>query len=362
MSLNNFSNFKNPSHYTIGTFKKNSFDGAQFNQAFKNQATLIPPRDTKNYGNTIINNIGENVVNEVITEYTIHIDSSDRDINAYPNPYQFTVSIGGAGSSVITQSQYVNQNNQSVLAFANVAYTGAPGPRIDVPFRNVKYIKLKYVSLPRIITYKYTEDSTTGKISYDRESLTASKSTILGNYRYLIMRIKEIANDNFYSTDANIKNNCFILYRDSNYYDAISDLWIATQPVKIFYDDDLKNLSRMTIEIFIPPTSTQQPASTQIEPQTNARISLGIQQEYNTKFGYPLPQDSNLIFFTLLRREETGTTFEPMPVSDVNGTSKLPDKTSASNFYEKFGMDVQTSMEFEIGVCENQINTGKNYR
>jgi hypothetical protein len=364
MSLNNFTGFKNPSHYTVNTFAKNGFDGTNFNNAFKNQATLIPPRDTKNYGNTIINNLNENIVNEIITEYTLHIDSCDRDVNLFPNPYQFTVSIGGAGSSTITQTNtnsVNNINNKNGVLFNSVSYSGAPGPRIDTQFRNVKYIKLKYITLPRIILYENVVED--GKKIYTASSpLTNKSATILGNYRYLIMRIREIANDNFYSTNADIKNNCFILYRDSNYLDAVNDLWIATQPIKIFYDDDLKNLSKMSIEIFLPPNPKQQPVTTgnqPVEPQTNAGVSYDIQKDYNKTYGYLIPQDTNLIPFTLLTLTTVpvaGTKI-PIQVSDVNGTSG-----SSSDFYSKYGTDVQMSMEFELGVCENQMNTGKNYR
>ena len=364
MSLNNFTGFKNPSHYTVNTFNRNGFEGTNFNNAFKNQATLIPPRDTKNYGNTIINNIGENIVNEVIMEYTLHIDSCDRDINLFPNPYQFAVSIGGAGSSTITHANNSsinninNSKNKNGFLFNTVSYSGAPGPRIDTQFRNVKYIKLKYITLPRIISYTYTSNININNRVYTPYGLTEKGATILGNYRYLIMRIKEIANDNFYSTNADIKNNCFILYRDSNYYDAINDLWIATQPIKIFYDDDLKNLSKMTIEIFLPPNPQQQPVTTgtqPVEPQTNAGTSYAIQQTY-TNYGYPIPQDTNLLLFTLLTKDATGN-IVPLNVTDVNGTSG-----TTSDFYSKYGSTVQMSMEFELGVCENQLNTGKNYR
>ena len=47
-------------------------------------------------------------------------------------------------------------------------------------------------------------------------------------------------------------NDCFVIYRDSNYNDAILDLWFATQPVKIFYDNGLKSLTKLTIEILTP--------------------------------------------------------------------------------------------------------------
>ena len=316
----NFNNFSNPSHYTVNTLNSNRSNESNFNTAFNSSINMIPQRNTKNNGNVIHNNINNNIVNEIITEYTIHIDSADRDIIVYPSPYTFVVSLGGAGKSLGMHTNISSNSSKSL--FQSLSYSGVPAPRIDVDFKNVKYIKLRYIILPRNIVYDLHTDIS-GNISY---TIASTHPTILSNYRYLIMRIKEIANNNMYSTNDNIKNDCFILYRDSNYYDAVSDLWIATQPIKIFYEDDLRNLNKLTIEILIP--------------NNNNNNTLPLQPlqilQHNTSATPPL---------------------EPINIATVNGTN-----TTTSNFYTLFGSNILPSMEFELGICENEINTQKNYR
>ena len=132
-------------------------------------------------------------------------------------------------------------------------------------------------------------------------------STILGNYRYLIMIIKEIANNNVYATNDNIKNDCFILYKDSSYLDAINDIWITTRPIKIFYDDDLRNLTKLSIEIFIPPT----------------------------------PQNKTLEPLRILEVDNSGSIPKniPMPFDILNGTD-----SGKSDFYSKYGLNVLPTM------------------
>lgn len=318
MSFNNFTNFTNPSHYTVGKINSRQ-NNSNFSDAYNPAQTLIPQRDGKNYGFAVHNNLNDNIVTEAITEYTLYVDAGDRDIETYKNPFVFAVSLGGAGNNMINRSRYVGNNG--ALQFQTTPCTGVPPPRIDSDFKNVKYAKVKYLTLPRSIVYQYIEDLS-GNLIYSPLILGG---TILGNYRYLIMRIKEIANNNMYATNDNIKNDCFILYRDSNYIDAINDIWIATQPIKIFYDDDLRNLNKLTIEIFIPPTPQTIPCALQ---------PLRIMQVDNSS-GTP--------------------TNVPMPFEILNGLNPK------SDFFSKYGLNVLPTMEFELGIYENQMNTTKTY-
>ena len=351
MSFNNFTNFTNPSHYTVGKINSRQ-NNSNFSDAYNPAQTLIPQRDGKNYGFALHNNLNDNIVTEAITEYTLYVDAGDRDIETYKNPFVFAVSLGGAGNNTINRYKYPSNNSSSFktnqcpsmcstpctiptthvcasqcdskcigASSYKTQCTGVPPPRIDSDFKNVKYAKVKYLTLPRTIIYQYVEDLS-GNLIYSPVILGG---TILGNYRYLIMRIKEIANNNMYATNDNIKNDCFILYRDSNYIDAINDIWIATQPIKIFYDDDLRNLNKLTIEIFIPPTPQTIPCALQ---------PLRIMQVDNSS-GTPI----NV----------------PMPFEILNGLNPK------SDFFSKYGLNVLPTMEFELGIYENQMNTTKTY-
>jgi len=285
--------FRNPSDYTINMMKSSQ---SNFDRAFTPNKNLIPQRDTTNYGNIIHNNVNNNVLSEIVTEYTVHIDSKDRDVAVYPNPYNFITFLGGPATRVVRGE----------------TISGLPDPRIDVNFKNVKYIKLKYIMLPRNINYFVSEDSD-GNKTY---TVSMNNATILSTYRYLLLRIKDISNDKFFSTSNVVKNECFVIYRDSNYSDAINDLWFATQPIKIYYDNGLKNLSRLSIEILTPDGD---------------QLKL-----YSGSYATPIPYD------------------------EINEDNSESDPSS--DFYTLFNKAVQTSMEFEIGVCENQINSQKNYR
>lgn len=333
MSFNNFTNFTNPTHYTVNKINSRN-NNSNFDTAYNPAQTLIPPRDSKNYGFALHNNINSDIVHESITEYTLHIDAADRDTSVYKNPFVFSVSLGGAGYNMVNRSHYVGNNG--ALAFQTTPSAGVPPPRIDSDFKNVKYAKIKYLTLPRIIVYQYTIDGSGNKIY----SPLLLGGTILSNYRYLIMRIKEIANNNMYSTNDNIKNDCFILYRDSNYMDAINDIWIATQPIKIFYEDDLRNLNKLSIEIFIPPS----PPTTQCG-------------SYIAQCGPTISQYAPLQPLNILEIDNSSDTSEkiPMAYDILNGTNPQ------SDFFSKYGYSVLPTFEIELGVYENQLNTTKTY-
>lgn len=77
--------------------------------------------------NLIQNNISKNVYAETLQEYSIIVDSSDRDINKYPNPFNYRV--------------YFNPTDTNVGAY------------IPMKFNNVKYIKLVTGILPTTFYY-----------------------------------------------------------------------------------------------------------------------------------------------------------------------------------------------------------------
>ena len=58
------------------------------------------------------------------------------------------------------------------------------------------------------------------------------------------------------------------------------------------------------------------------------------------------------------------TDFDPaVPNATVNiNYSEINNLTINNNFYTNYTPIIQMSMEIEFGVCENQINTQKNYR
>lgn len=346
---------RNPSQFGINEL---NLGRNNFSQAYQPFNQMIQQRQTNNDGNLAHNNVNQNLLSEMITEYTINIDSTDRDIKFYPSPYNFVISLGGAGTST------------GRINGEKTTFVGVPDPRIDMNFKNIKYVKLKYILMPKVMlyfteTFRTTPDILNNRVKYydanhialdtttmgfltgnppdkavvttylgftinpgDYGLYTKTKQHILANYRYLLLRIKELDNDKTLTSTNSNRDNCFILYRDSNYHDAKNDLWVATQPIKIFYDDNLKNLSKLTIEILTPNGTPFELKyyGLNVEPDPNETILID---------NYKSIPSSHLIDKTnVLLNDTAGDLFD---ASNIN-------------------------LEFEIGVCENQINTEKQYR
>jgi hypothetical protein len=223
------------------------------------------------------------IANEHKSNYIIFVDGTDRDKSYYPNPYKLIVGLGSTGTKV--------------------------APYVDRPFRNVKYVKLHYVMLPRYIVY----DLTVGGDGF-RTYAPRTTGTFLAQYRYLLLRIKELDSHKTLSTGNNFKDECYILLRDSFDSDAVSDVWKVTQHTRVFNNNDLKNLTRLTIEIF--------------DPNGN-QIAL---QAVN------------------------GPTTAPISSTDINN----PDITQTN--FGSFVNNIEISLNIEVGVCESELNMPLNYR
>ena len=128
-----------------------------------------PVIETINYANQnklLHNNISENVLDEHIVEYYIDIDSLDRDIGAYPNPFNFIVKFNPpSGSRVRTE-----RIKHGVLKPVNDFLQGPPKPHINKEFKNVKYIKLDTIVLPQFSNIIENNEEE-GSYKYDPDSL-----------------------------------------------------------------------------------------------------------------------------------------------------------------------------------------------
>lgn len=96
-----------------------------FNMGFQTSQNLIPSQDYTNTGNLMHNNVASNIFNETLFDNMLHIDSYDRDASGYPNPFKFTVSLGGSGTS--REKVY----DRDTKTYKIVNYAGVPSPRIQ---------------------------------------------------------------------------------------------------------------------------------------------------------------------------------------------------------------------------------------
>lgn len=250
---NSINNKNIPIPQNIGGINPNFFAQSQQNfsnldNAFKPGKTLINKPNFMNPGTLIHDNVALNVFSEEITEYRINIDSLDRDICVYPNPFSFTVKFNGLSKGSV-RTEFIRRGE---LVPVNDYFPGTPGPVINKEFRNVKYVKLDNVILPRFHRLNIFSDN----CSYD-------KDICIQNERFIILSIDELDEcDRTYSTsDSGIRINpetgeeirppvpfC-ILFPDSkkgNYY--ISAIPLSSQ--RFFKNGQLANINKMTIKFY----------------------------------------------------------------------------------------------------------------
>ncbi len=235
-----------------------------FNKAFSVNQPFIEKMDFANKNSLLHNNVNENTLVEQIIEYFINIDSSDRSITAYPNPFKFTVTFGGMAPTV-EKKTFVKKNfnsagtvNESKYINKKIEYEGTPGPIINREFRNVKYMRIDYLILPKTnilddsITPSDISNSFSGSCDVNTYCLSTKESDrIAYKYKYLILRVNEIKSDKILGTNRNLENDTFILYPDK-FMGANHVMWLPTSGTRSYKNSNLENLSRLTFEILSP--------------------------------------------------------------------------------------------------------------
>lgn len=221
-----------------------------FNAGFSNPTPLLIKTDYSNQNNVIHNNLKDNVLGETITEYTINIDSFDRDLCEFPNPYSFVVRFN-PNSSIIKSTKTIENGK---IVYESQRFRGASQPFINKEFRNVKYVKLDDIILPQY-----------GNITFDCESnkYVFDKHNKLVNDRFIMVTIEEFEDSQSrvystsdssdridYTTGENLK--CPVpfcqVYPDTEYgkyfyYGGIIG------GVRVYKGNNLGNINRMTIKL-----------------------------------------------------------------------------------------------------------------
>ena len=169
-------------------YLNNNTTQADFNKAFQPTAPLIERMDYRNKNNILHNNIGHNVLDEHIVEYRVNIDSLDRDIRIYPNPFQFKVKFNPPAGGTVRHSNIKQGKHTS----RRERFIGPPQPHINKEFKNVKYIRLDNIILPQRVRI-IEDDDDDGKFILD----PLSKLT---NDRFVMLVVDEIKTSRIYCT------------------------------------------------------------------------------------------------------------------------------------------------------------------
>jgi hypothetical protein len=224
-----------------------NYNSNNYNKVFQQNSPLIEPIDYNNQNNTVHNNLNNNLLNEYVEEYRINIDSTDRDINVYPNIFNFTTIFSPANSATINEQINIDEYDKSAGQYTkSTRASGSPYPHILKTFKNVKYIKLDSVILPQC--YNYTCEN--NEYMWDRKYCLLDE-------RFLILRIKELENDGIkvYSTsDDSLQRTETVQPFGTLYQDKIlNKTFYSASPYssyRTFKRSQLANISKLTIQLF----------------------------------------------------------------------------------------------------------------
>lgn len=209
----------------IATYGKNNYI-----KTFQPNKPLL---DKINYGNKeeiLHNNVGANTLGENIVEYRINIDSYDRNINTYPNPFDFVV-------------KFTNGDIKEDTA------------TINLTLNNVQYIRIETVILPTFIVTKCSNNKHCNiskkeniKIcnEYHRKSLLDD--------RFIIMEIEELESEQIQTFSTADNRN---YYPRGAYCTVVPDtkmgLWysgVCFNGNKLYKRSNLQKIKQLTIKFY----------------------------------------------------------------------------------------------------------------
>jgi hypothetical protein len=270
----------------------------RFDKAYNNNNPIIERPIYENNNSIIHNNIGQEVLDETITEYKILIDSADRDIKTYNNPFDFVVKFGAMGGGIVRYNNY----KKGELVAENKYIPAMPLPYINREFKNIKYIKLETVVLP----------------------IGDKKSFCLLDDRYISLVINEIENNTIYSTGDN-----------SVRYDINTNKTLTPpKPFAIIFPDKLTSKYHFTGTPFYG-------LKTYKSSQLGNISSMSI--KFTDSYGFPLKFD-NLY------------TYDQIQSALDNGNEIF-----ITNDRHPLNRKYQLSLSLIIGVTECQITTNTKY-
>lgn len=346
--VNNYNNYKpvstfdTYSNYSNSSNLPNLNNYSQFNiqKSFQSNKPIEFMQDTKNKHETLYDNLADNLLKESIKEYKLNIDSADRDIKIYPDPFNYVVFLGPVTNSGINASvsrttiknelkncnkknrnnqnhnnhnnhinNYNNTNNddeKKIFLFDNpeaikeytINLEKSYNPYIIRDFVNVSYIKLdcavvpKYNSIAINTCWDYCRKKHHKK-NFFKDEYDRIKDYIILNDRYIPddkneynplgdrfiqIFIKELNSNRNFGTNP-ITDKSFILIYDK----TLGALYLKLIPysaTKTFSESLLGNLTRLSIEFY---NSWGEP----LKINTNS-IDYEINQISNTKIINPL--------------------------------------------------------------------------
>lgn len=184
-----------------------------------------------NKNNILHNNLSNILLNEEIREYSVMIDSKDRNYQVYPNPFNYEVKFRPLPKTreKINGKYIVHEE---------------PAPTINDNFTNVRYIKLEEAILPFFTKIKMVQEKNMDDEINDTWKVDTSQP--LTDDMYVVLSLGEYSDVNYKSTNDVLSDSFAIIYFDckannTHYFGFTSN------GIKIFPIDQLAKIDRLKV-------------------------------------------------------------------------------------------------------------------
>lgn len=191
-----------------------------------------------NKNDIVHNNLSSILLNEEIREYSVMIDSKDRNYQVYPDPFHYEVKFNPLPKTR-------EKINGKIVTYEE------PAPTINDNFANVRYIKLEEAILP--LYYKVKQD-----VEVDEDGDEIGKKWIVDTNKkltdnlYVVLSLGgEYSDENYRSTNDVLGGSFSTIYYDclansTHYFGYISN------GLKIFPQDQLGKIDKLRITFMDP--------------------------------------------------------------------------------------------------------------
>lgn len=188
--------------------------------------------------NDILNNNLQNILlNEEIREYSVMIDSKDRNYQVYPDPFNYEVRFSPLPKTI----EYLNGKK--------IVHED-PAPTISDNFTNVRYIRLASTILPLYTKIRYEEE-----LDKHQEIELIPKvdtNNRLTQNLYVVLSLgDDYADPNYKSTNDVLSDSFAVIYFD-HLLSETHYMGLSTNGIKIFPQDQLAKIDKLKISFMDP--------------------------------------------------------------------------------------------------------------
>ncbi len=222
--LPDYGNFKN----AFNPMPSIPFNGIQPKAMFSNHGFV-------NRNDLLHNNLYDIILHEEIREYSILIDSKDRNYQVYPNPFKYKVTF----NPLPTTREKVNGKT---IKFE------IPNPVIYEEMTNVRYIVLEDIILPFFNKVRKVNEKIDGRIV---PALKVNTTDSLTDFLYIVLGIGEYTDVNCRSTNDVLSDSFATIYFDSRTSNT-HYAGYTRNGIKIFDPDELGTIKSFSIKFMDP--------------------------------------------------------------------------------------------------------------